>query len=76
MPCPRSPLQSSKLKEVVPKHGLVFSEKSHLNEVLCKPKMMPIKSLTLRRMMNIENDLADQAQAQQAQQMQQGQQFR
>jgi hypothetical protein len=27
--------------------GLVYSEKGSLSEVLCKPKLMPIKSSTL-----------------------------
>ncbi len=31
------------IKEVLPKSGLVYSEKGELTEVLCKPKIMPIK---------------------------------
>ena len=35
------------LQEVLPKAGLVYSEKGNLSEVLCKPKIMPIKSITV-----------------------------
>ena len=37
------------LQEVLPKAGLVYSEKGNLSEVLCKPKIMPIKSITLEK---------------------------
>eukprot|EP00954_Amorphochlora_amoebiformis_P007390 573726-Amorphochlora_amoeboformis.AAC.1 len=36
-----------KIDEILPKTGLVYSEKSKLPEVMCKPKIMPIKSMTL-----------------------------
>lgn len=42
------------LKEVLPKTGLVFSEKSALNEVLCKPKIIPIKSLALEKLERLQ----------------------
>ena len=38
-----------KITEVLPKAGLVYSEKGNLTEVLCKPKIMPLKSVTLER---------------------------
>lgn len=31
------------IKEVLPKAGLLYSEKGSLVEVLCKPKIMPVK---------------------------------
>lgn len=31
------------IAEVLPKSGLVYSEKSALNEVFCKPKILPVK---------------------------------
>ena len=37
----------SGLEEVLPKAGLVYSEKGNLSELLCKPKLLPIKSATL-----------------------------
>ncbi len=42
------------LLEVLPKAGLVYSEKGNLNEVLCKPKIMPIKSVSLERLEAME----------------------
>ena len=35
------------LQEVLPKAGLVYSEKGTIGEVLCKPKIIPIKSVSL-----------------------------
>jgi BBSome-interacting protein 1 len=35
------------IKEIMPKAGLVYSEKASLSEVLCKPKILPLKSVTL-----------------------------
>ena len=37
------------LTEVLPKNGLVYSEKGSLSAVLCKPKIMPIKSIALQK---------------------------
>ena len=42
------------LTEVLPKAGLVYSEKGNLSEVLCKPKIMPIKSMTLEKLESME----------------------
>ena len=46
-----------KIEEVLPKAGLVYSEKSTLSEILSKPKIMPIKSLTLEKLEEMEKDL-------------------
>jgi len=46
------------LSEVLPKAGLVYSEKGNLSEVLCKPKIMPIKSLTLAKLEEMEKKAA------------------
>ena len=32
------------IKEVLPKNGLVYSEKGAMSEMLCRPKILPIKS--------------------------------
>jgi len=40
--------------EVLPKAGLVYSERGNLTEVLCKPKILPIKSATLLRIEEME----------------------
>ena len=46
------------IQEVLPKAGLVYSEKGNLSEVLCKPKIMPIKSVTLERLEQLEKEAA------------------
>jgi BBSome-interacting protein 1 len=48
------------LQEVLPKAGLVYSEKGNLSEVLCKPKIMPIKSMTLEKLEQMEAQAARQ----------------
>lgn len=42
------------ISEVLPKTGLVYSEKSTMVEVLCKPKLMAIKSSSLIRLEELE----------------------
>eukprot|EP01041_Mallomonas_annulata_P012903 gene12903-27218_t len=42
------------IKEVLPKTGLVYSERGGLSEVLCKPKIMPLKSAVLEQLQKIE----------------------
>ena len=48
----------STLHEVLPKAGLVYSEKGNLSEVLCKPKIMPIKSMSLEKLEAMEAQAA------------------
>ena len=52
---------AAKLQEVLPKAGLVYSEKGNLSEVLCKPKIMPIKSVTLEKIEEMEAQAARQS---------------
>lgn len=47
-------LQRVQILEVLPKAGLVYSERGNLTEVLCKPKILPIKSATLLKIEEIE----------------------
>ena len=47
-----------KITEVLPKAGLVYSEKGNLGEVLSKPKIMPLKSITLHRLEEMEKAAA------------------
>lgn len=47
------------LKEVLPKTGLVYSERGALSEVLCKPKIMPLKSAVLEQLQKIEGELEE-----------------
>eukprot|EP00775_Hariotina_reticulata_P003795 gene3795-4053_t len=46
------------LQEVLPKSGLVVSEKGGLTELLCKPKILPLKSVTLQKLEEMEAELA------------------
>lgn len=48
----------NRIKEILPKAGLVYSEKASLTEVLCKPKILPIKSNTLMKIEKMEQELA------------------
>ena len=41
------PMSTNEIREVLPKSGLVYSERGGLAEVLCKPKILPIKSKVL-----------------------------
>eukprot|EP00971_Amphidinium_carterae_P308351 6127609-Amphidinium_carterae.1 len=49
------------IPEILPKAGLVYSEKGNLSEVLCKPKIMPIKSATLEQIEEMEKEFQDYA---------------
>jgi BBSome-interacting protein 1 len=46
-----SPLPPTKgpllIAEVLPKSGLLYSERGSMTEVLCKPKILPIKSIAM-----------------------------
>jgi BBSome-interacting protein 1 len=45
-----------KLKEIIPKNGIVFNEKNEFSEILCKPKLLPIKSTTIRKLEELEKN--------------------
>ena len=42
-------------REVLPKKGLLFTE-NHAHLVLCKPKLLPLKSVTLEKMEQMQKD--------------------
>ena len=48
------------LREILPKTGLVYSERGALSEILCKPKIMPLKSAVLEKIQKIEGEAEDQ----------------
>ena len=48
------------IAEVLPKNGLVYSERGNLTETLCRPKIVPIKSAALERLESIQNELIGQ----------------
>ena len=43
------------LREVLPKRGLVYQE-SNPQLVLCKPKLLPLKSVTLEKLEKMQKD--------------------
>jgi len=43
------------IREILPKSGLVYSERGGNAEVLCKPKILPIKSAVIEKLQQIEN---------------------
>lgn len=45
-----------RLKEIVPKNGIVYNEKNEFPEVLCKPKILPLKSVTIRKLEELEKN--------------------
>jgi len=46
------------LTEILPRQGLVYSEVEFLAERLCKPRVMPIKSVTLEKLEQMEKESA------------------
>jgi hypothetical protein len=42
------------IHEVLPKFGLVYSERDSFQEILSKPKIMPLKSAVLEKLEKIE----------------------
>ena len=54
------------IAEVLPKAGLVYSEKGQLSETLSKPKIMPLKSITLERIEQMEREAREAVEAQEA----------
>ena len=44
------------LKNAMPKQGVLFNEFSDLSEVLCKPKLLPLKSITIRKLEELDKE--------------------
>ena len=44
------------IHEVLPKKGIIYSERDSFQSVLCKPKIMPLKSAVLEKLEKIETD--------------------
>eukprot|EP01040_Poterioochromonas_malhamensis_P005087 gene5088-5452_t len=42
------------INEILPKSGLVYSEKGGFAEILCKPKILPLKSAVLEQLQRLE----------------------
>jgi BBSome-interacting protein 1 len=45
-----------KLKEILPKNGIVFNEKNEFSEILCKPKLLPLKSMNINKLEKLEKE--------------------
>lgn len=56
--------QEPDYREVLPKKGLLFTE-SQPQLVLCKPKLLPLKSFTLQRLETMQADAKVKVQEQQ-----------
>lgn len=52
--------QSSNLKSIIPKTGMVFSKRDEFTEIMCKPKLIPLKSLNLMKLEEMEKELLKQ----------------
>ena len=50
------------IREVLPKRGLVYQE-SNPQLVLCKPKLLPLKSVTLEKLEKMQKDANEKAKA-------------
>jgi hypothetical protein len=46
----------SQISEVLPKSGIVLHDTGKLSEVLCKPKILPIKSKVIKKLEEIERE--------------------
>ena len=44
------------LRNLVPKNGVVFNEKIDFPDVLCKPKLLPLKSMTIKKLEDLEKN--------------------
>lgn len=44
------------VSEVLPKTGIVLSNQGDLKEILCKPKILPIKSKVIKKLEEIERE--------------------
>lgn len=48
------------IKPVIPKIGILFSQKEDFTEIACKPKLLPLKSLNLEKLEKMERELINQ----------------
>ena len=51
------PATSDNINFILPKAGLLFSDKGGQTEILCKPKLMAIKSAELQRLESMEKTI-------------------
>ena len=60
--------KSAAFREVLPKHGHLYQEDIPTT-VLCKPKLMPLKSVTLEKLEKMQKDAQDTVKEQEAEAM-------
>lgn len=58
-------------KEVLPKQGLLFTEQTPM-PILCKPKIMPMKSVTLEKLETMQREAQEAVKRQEQEQKLQG----
>ena len=44
------------LKTVIQNDGILFNETKNFAEVLCKPKLLPLKSITIRKLEELDKE--------------------
>ncbi len=44
------------LKNATPNRGILFNETNIFAEVLCKPKLLPLKSITIRKLEELDKE--------------------
>ncbi len=59
---------STSFREVLPKRGLLFAE-AQPQTVLCKPKLLPLKSVTLQRLESMQEEAKAKAKEQMREKM-------
>ena len=50
-----------KIKPIVQKQGKIFQQEPLCEEIFCKPKLLPLKSLTLMKLEEMEKEIAKQS---------------
>jgi len=56
-------MSAGQIKEVLPKQGQLYQEDLP-SMILCKPKLMPLKSVTLEKLEKMQQDAEEQLRAQ------------
>ena len=47
------------LKEIVPKSSIVYNEKNEFSEILCKPKLLPLKTMNIKKLEKLEKEFEE-----------------
>ncbi|XP_064401837.1 BBSome-interacting protein 1-like [Halichondria panicea] len=55
MPAGKGHIKKQTFTQVLPKAGMLYTEESQ-SMVLCKPKIMPLKSVTLEKLEKMQKD--------------------